>query len=105
LAPERYGVSGVGVTVSKEQQAYARRLCSGLPIEIRLMDYRCLSEQFDRVYSIGMFEHVGWKNYRTYMEVVRKCLKPTGLSLLHCIGGNETVHDTDPWIAKYIFPN
>lgn len=105
FAAERYGVGGVGITVSKEQQAYAQELCKGLPIEIKLMDYRNVHLKFDRVYSIGMFEHVGWKNYRTYMEVTRGALKPNGLSLLHCIGGNETVHDTDPWIAKYIFPD
>ena len=105
FAAERYGVSGVGVTISEEQCRYARQLCAGLPVEIRLMDYRELDERFDRVYSIGMFEHVGVKNYRAYMQVVRRCLKPDGLSLLHCIGGNKSVHDTDPWIGKYIFPN
>ena len=105
FAAERYGVSGTGVTISAEQCRYAQQLCAGLPVEIRLMDYRQLGERFDRVFSIGMFEHVGFKNYRTYMQTVRNCLKPDGLTLLHCIGGNKSVHDTDPWIAKYIFPN
>jgi cyclopropane-fatty-acyl-phospholipid synthase len=105
FAAERYGVHGVGITISEEQQRYAQQLCAGLPVDIRLMDYRELAEPFDRVFSIGMFEHVGYKNYRSYMQTVRNCLKPDGLSLLHCIGGNETVHDTDPWIDRYIFPN
>ena len=105
LAAERYGVTGVGITVSEQQAAYARELCKSLPIEIRLQDYRRLNEAFDRILSIGMFEHVGYKNYHTYMRVVRRCLKNDGQFLLHCIGGNKSVHDTDAWIAKYIFPN
>jgi cyclopropane-fatty-acyl-phospholipid synthase len=105
LAAERHGVSGVGVTVSQEQAEYARELCRGLPIEIRLADYRTLDERFDRVFSIGMFEHVGVKNYRTYFEVARRCTAQDGLFVLHCIGSNVSSNHTDPWIAKYIFPN
>lgn len=105
LAAERHGITGVGITISEEQCAYARRLCRGLPLEYRLMDYRELDERFDRILSIGMFEHVGHKNYRAYMETARRCLRDDGLFLLHCIGGNVSVHHTDPWIAKYIFPN
>ena len=104
-AAEHYGVSGVGVTVSHAQAEYARELCKGLPIEIRLQDYREVPETFDAVYSIGMFEHVGGKNYRAYFETVRRCLSPDGLSLLHCIGSNGAPAQTDPWIEKYIFPN
>ena len=105
FAAERHGVHGVGVTVSVEQAEYARRLCAGLPVEIRVQDYRELDERFDRSYSIGMFEHVGRKNYRNYFEVVRRCLVDDGLSLLHTIGGNVSTNHTDPWIEKYIFAN
>jgi len=105
FAATRYGVSGVGVTISKEQATFARDLCAGLPIEIRLQDYRELDEPFDRIWSIGMFEHVGIKNYRNYFEVTRRCLAADGLNLLHTIGGNESTNHTDPWIEKYIFPN
>lgn len=104
-AAERYGVTGVGVTVSREQARYATQLCAGLPVEIRLQDYRQLRERFDRIVSIGMFEHVGVRNYRTYFRVARRCLAPDGLFLLHSIGSNLSRHRTDPWIAKYIFPN
>ncbi|MGY0400213.1 MAG: cyclopropane fatty acyl phospholipid synthase [Ostreibacterium sp.] len=104
-AAERYGIEGVGVTISREQAEYARKLCAGLPIDIRLQDYRDLNEQFDAVYSIGMFEHVGGRNYRTYFETVRRCLKDNGLSLLHTIGTNASPTQNDPWIDKYIFPN
>ena len=110
FAAERYGIAGVGITVSHEQAEFARELCKGLPIEIRVQDYRSMpdeigDEKFDRAFSIGMFEHVGVKNYRAYFEVKRRCLADDGLALLHCIGSNESTNRTDPWIAKYIFPN
>jgi cyclopropane-fatty-acyl-phospholipid synthase len=69
------------------------------------MDYRKLTGRFDRIFSIGMFEHVGPKNHRPYLEVVRKCLAPDGLFLLHTIGSNHDGHNADPWMEKYIFPN
>jgi len=102
---ENYGVSVTAVTISKEQLALAKEECAGLPIEFRLQDYRELDEKFDRVVSVGMFEHVGQKNHRTYMEVVKRCLKDDGLTLLHTILGNKSSGGTDPWINKYIFPN
>lgn len=105
FAAERYGAEVVGVTVSKEQVALGQRLCTGLPVELRLQDYRAVTGEFDRVVSLGMFEHVGYKNYRTYMNVARRVLKNDGLFLLHTIGGNKSVRSTDPWISKYIFPN
>ena len=105
FAAERYGVTAVGVTISREQAEYARRLCEGLPVEVRLQDYRSLDERFDRIISIGMFEHVGVRNYRTFFRVARRSLEPDGLFLLHTIGSNVSRNRTDPWIAKYIFPN
>ncbi|MDX1387221.1 MAG: cyclopropane fatty acyl phospholipid synthase [bacterium] len=106
FASEKYGVEVVGVTVSKEQVHLAKELCSGLPIEIRLQDYRDLNEKFDRIVSVGMFEHVCPPNYDTYMNVVSRCLKEDGLFLLHTIGRNKEPKSHDgPWIRKYIFPN
>lgn len=105
LAAERYGISGVGVTVSEQQSVYARELCRGLPIEILLQDYREVPGRFDRVFSIGMFEHVGVANYRRYFEFARARLADDGLFLLHTIGSDESVRSMDPWIGKYIFPN
>lgn len=105
FAAEKYGVSCVGVTVSKEQKKLGETRSAGLPIEFRLQDYRELNEKFDHIVSLGMFEHVGYKNYREYMEVAARCLKDDGLFLLHTIGGNTSVHSIDPWIEKYIFPN
>ena len=104
-AAERYGVGGVGVTISHEQAELATEICAGLPVEIRVQDYHALDERFDRVFSIGMFEHVGVKNYRRYLEVVRRCLADDGLFVLHTIGSNVSTNHTDPWIEKYIFPN
>lgn len=100
-----YGVSVVGVTISAEQQKMAQERCRDLDVTILLQDYRDLNEQFDRIVSVGMFEHVGPKNYATYFEVVDRNLKPDGLFLLHTIGSNKTDHRVDPWINKYIFPN
>lgn len=105
LAEER-GCEVVGVTISERQAALARERCAGLPVEIRLQDYRDVDEPFDRVYSIGMFEHVGEKNYATFMDVCRRCLRdPDGLVLLHTIGGSRSRQSTDLWIERYIFPN
>lgn len=105
FAAERYGVRCVGVTISAEQAALGRERCAGLPIEFRLTDYRTLDERFDRIVSLGMFEHVGQKNHAIYMDVARRCLDDAGLFLLHTIGRNEQGHGTDPWIHRYIFPN
>lgn len=106
FAAERHGIHGVGVTVSREQQAFAAGLCEGLPLEFRLQDYRALrGERFDRVLSIGMFEHVGVRNYRGYFELVRSLLPADGLFLLHTIGSSVSRRRTDAWIARYIFPN
>jgi len=104
-AAERHGATVVGITVSKEQVEPARERCRGLPVEIRLQDYRELNERFDRIVSIGMIEHVGIKNYRRYMEVASRCLAPGGLFLLHTIGTNVSARVTDPWVDKYIFPD
>ncbi len=103
-AVEKYGVSGVGITVSEEQAKLARELCEGLPIEIKLVDYRKLEGEFDRVVSIGMFEAVGVKYYETYMKKVRELLKPDGLFLLHTVGSHMTTKVGDAWLDKYIFP-
>ncbi len=104
-AAEKYGVEVVGITVSKEQLSLGQELCRGLPVELRLQDYRDMTERFDHIVSVGMFEHVGWKNYRTYMKKARQCLKDDGLFLLHCIGSSISYVSGDPWLEKYIFPN
>ena len=102
---KNYGVSVEGGTISAEQQKLAQQRCEGLDVKILLQDYRDLNEQFDRIVSVGMFEHVGPKNYATYFDVVDRNLKPDGLFLLHTIGSKKTDDNVDPWINKYIFPN
>ena len=104
FAAERYGVEVVGVTVSAAQQRTAAERGRGLPVEFRLQDYRDLDEPFDAVASIGMFEHVGAKNYPTYFAVVRRCLRPGGLFLLHTIGSRDATPSGDRWIERRIFP-
>jgi cyclopropane-fatty-acyl-phospholipid synthase len=105
FAATQYNIEGVGITVSQEQASYARKLCDGLPIAILLKDYRDLYATFDRIFSIGMFEHVGAKNYRTYMKTVHRSLRPDGRFLLHTIGSPNSTNLSDPWMVKYIFPN
>lgn len=104
-AAGKYGVEVLGITVSKDQARYARRMCAGLPVSIEYKDYRELEGNFDRIVSIGMFEHVGARHYVSFMQTVRRSLAPGGLFLLQTIAGNHSVRSCDPWIGKYIFPN
>ena len=104
-AAEKYGAEVFGVTVSKEQGALVEERYRDLPVRAIVKDYRELEGEFDHVVSVGMFEHVGYKNYRTFMNVARRCLKPDGLFLLHTIGRRKTRPHGEPWTHKYIFPN
>ncbi|WP_136067241.1 cyclopropane fatty acyl phospholipid synthase [Modicisalibacter radicis] len=104
-AARHYGAEVTGITISREQAALARQRCEGLPVEILLEDYRDLEGRFDRIVSIGMFEHVGHRNYRTYFDTVERLLAEDGLFVLHTIGSNNSEISADPWINKYIFPN
>jgi cyclopropane-fatty-acyl-phospholipid synthase len=104
-AARHHGVEVTGITISREQAELARERCRGLPVAIELMDYRDLVGRYDRVVSIGMFEHVGHRNYPTYFRAVAERLAPRGLFLLHTIGSNSSEITADPWINKYIFPN
>ncbi|MBI4961948.1 MAG: cyclopropane fatty acyl phospholipid synthase [Desulfomonile tiedjei] len=104
-AARNYGCSVKGVNISQEQIAFAREFCKGLPIEVVHCDYRDVQGEFDKVVSVGMFEHVGRKNYGKFMQTAGQCLKEGGVFLLHTIGSNESQVKSDPWISKYIFPN
>ena len=105
-AAGRYGCSVHAVNISREQLRFAREFCAGLPVTFLDCDYRAIEGRFDKIVSVGMFEHVGHKNYRTFMEVVHRCLEEDGNFLLHTIGNNKTIKgECDPWITKYIFPN
>lgn len=103
-AAKERGCSVTGVTVSARQAEYARAACQGLDVDILLLDYRDMDGEYDKVVSVGMFEHVGCKNYRTFMNTVRSRLKDGGVFLLHTIGSTVSVHDLDAWLKKYIFP-
>ncbi|MDA8693139.1 cyclopropane fatty acyl phospholipid synthase [Saprospiraceae bacterium] len=103
-AAEKYGAKVTGITVSKEQISLATEKYKDLDVEFRYQDYRDVNEKFDHIVSIGMFEHVGSKYYKTYFDVVNRCLKDDGLFLLHTIGTNHTKTAIDPWTDKYIFP-
>jgi len=103
-AARHRGAEVVGITISKEQVALAKERCKGLPVDIRFQDYREVDERFDRIVSLGMFEHVGPKNYRGYMRMNHGCLNDGGLAMLHTIVDNTTKPTVNPWIEKYIFP-
>ncbi len=106
FAAEKYGAHVVGTSVSRGQIAFAKEHTKGLPVEIRFEDYRATHDgPYDHIVSIGMFEAVGDKNFRTFMEKAFELLKPGGHFLLHTIGQNVSSAEGDPWIEKYIFPN
>ena len=104
-AAREHGVEVLGITVSKEQCELARQRVAGLPVQIELMDYRDLDGTFDKIVSVGMFEHVGPKNYTAYFNTVRRVMRQDGLFLLHTIGSFKAARYLDPWMQKYIFPN
>jgi cyclopropane-fatty-acyl-phospholipid synthase len=104
-AAEMYNVHVTGYTVSREQANLGREMCRGLDVELKLDDYRNAAGRFDRVVSIGIMEHVGPKNYGTYMQKVHETLTDDGISLIHTIGHNQTRPVTNIWTEKYIFPN
>lgn len=105
FAAEKYDVHVTGVTVSREQVKLGTELCKGLPVELKIADYRSVSGKYDRVISIGIMEHVGYKNYRTYMKTVARTLKDDGIAFIHTIGSNVSTSHANLWTEKYIFPN
>jgi cyclopropane-fatty-acyl-phospholipid synthase len=108
-AAERYGVRVTGITISEPQAAWARERCAGLPIEIVVADYRDPVVRrrgpFDKIASVGMFEHVGVKNYPVFMRLARSLLTERGLFLLHTIGRASWSASADRWVDRYVFPN
>lgn len=104
-AAEYYGCKVTAINISREQIPYATEFCKGLPVRVLNCEYRDLEGTFDKIVSVGMFEHVGKKNYRTFMKVVHRSLRENGVFLLQTIGDNVSHINSDPWITKYIFPN
>ncbi|WP_343217571.1 cyclopropane fatty acyl phospholipid synthase [Cloacibacillus sp. An23] len=101
----RFGCRVTAVNISKEQLAFAREDCRGLPVEFMERDYRDVDGEYDKIVSVGMFEHVGVKNFRIYMETAHRLLAKDGLFLLHTIAGNTSAINCDRWLNRYIFPN
>ncbi len=105
-AAEKFGARVTGVTVSKEAGRTGYRVVPrGCRWKLRREDYRAVNGLYDRVISIGIMEHVGYKNYRTYMQKVNQCLKDDGIAFIHTIGNNVSATTSSPCITKYIFPN
>ena len=109
FAARHYGVHCTGLTISVEQASWGSERARGLPVRFELADYRQFNtdgaQRFDRIASVGMFEHVGPRNYSAYMAMARRSLHDDGLFLLHTIGKSQSTRGIDPWIEKYIFPN
>jgi len=103
-----YGAIVTGITLSVEQlnEAQNRAQAEGLSdrVSFELIDYRNMDRSFDRIVSVGMFEHVGLPNYQVFFDTVKRCLKPDGVALIHAIGRFDGPAATSPWLAKYIFP-
>jgi len=103
-----FGARVTGITLSQEQlaEARARAAAEGLEgrVSFELLDYRAVTRDFDRIVSVGMFEHVGVGHYPTFFETVKRCLRPNGVALLHAIGRSDGPGSTNPWMQKYIFP-
>ena len=98
----------LGITLSENQLQYSLDKVKELNLEnqvsFKLLDYRELNEKFDRIVSVGMFEHVGRKFYKKYFNKVSKLLNEDGVALIHTIGSSNPPRDPQPWITKYIFP-
>jgi cyclopropane-fatty-acyl-phospholipid synthase len=104
FAAENYGCHVTGYNISKQQVAWGREKAKGLPVEIHLQDYREARGQYDKVVAIGLFEHIGPKNYRNFFKLVHRTLKDDGLALVHTIARSRSYLTADPWLNKYIFP-
>jgi len=102
---KKYKAKVVGINIAKKQIELANELGKGLPVEFRLQDYREVEGKFDRVVSLGFFEHVGYKNYRTHMKTVDRCLDENGIAFIQTIGGNTSKTRGDAWSNKYLFPS
>lgn len=98
----------VSYNISEQQVSFSRELCRDLPVRFELADYRLALHEpgpFDRIVSVGFLEHVGYRNYRAFAELIAAQLAPRGLCLLQTIGANQSETHTDPWLDRYIFPN
>jgi cyclopropane-fatty-acyl-phospholipid synthase len=102
---ERHQAQVTGITLSKSQAEFARESCQGLPVTIRLEDFRDVRGRFERIVALGVIEHAGPKNHRAFFRKVHENLAPDGLFLLQTIGCLRTSPGTDRWIDRYIFPN
>ena len=101
-----HGASVVGLNLSPEQVKIARQRAEKdkLPCEFRIQDYRDVTETFDRIVSVGMFEHVGKAYHEAFFENCHRMLDDDGVMLLHTVGRWDGPSDTNPWVWKYIFP-
>ncbi|HEU4409554.1 MAG TPA: cyclopropane fatty acyl phospholipid synthase [Polyangiaceae bacterium] len=103
-AAESYGCRVTSINISDEQIGFARELCRGLPVEVVKCDYRDVAGRYDKIAVVAMLTHVGHKNYRRFMRVMRRCLAPGGAMLIESVGGNVSLARCEPWTDRYVFP-
>ncbi len=110
-AAEHYGVEITAVNISRQQMLYAKEICKNLPVKLHECDYRDVQlynpqrRKFDKLVSIGLCEHIGYREYKNFMNIAKENLAEDGLFLLHTIGKNISIQFADSWIQKYIFPS
>lgn len=108
---ENYNCEVVAIDISHQQATYAKQHCRNLPVTVYETDYRDVDiynpnkEKFDKIVSVGVLEHIGFKNYDLLLNIAREFIKEDGIFLLHSIGSNVSMRSCNPWIDKYIFPN
>jgi cyclopropane-fatty-acyl-phospholipid synthase len=103
-AAQNFGCRVTSINISDEQIAFARELCRGLPVEIVKCDYRDVRGRYDKIAVVAMLTHVGYKNYRRFMQLMHRCLAPDGAMLIESVGGNVSLARCEPWTDRYVFP-
>lgn len=103
-AATHHGCHVTSINIADEQIKYAKNYCNDASVEIRKCDYRDLTGQYDKILVMAMLTHVGYKNYRLFMEIMHRCLTPGGTMLIESVGGRKSMKNCEPWIDRYIFP-
>ncbi len=103
-AAAEYGAKVTSINISEEQMRYARAHCKGLDVTVQRCDYRDVRGAFDKVAAIAMFTHIGQRNYRTFMQSIRRVLEPGGIFIMEGVWGNVSTNRIDAWMDKYVFP-
>ena len=103
-AATHHGCQVTSINIADEQIKFAKEYCKDASVEVRRCDYRDITGRFDKIMVMAMLTHVGYKNYRQFMEIMARCLEPGGMMLIESVGGHKSMKNCEPWINRYIFP-